>query len=189
MTGHRVVGIDPSLTCTGIAISDRTLGFRTVQSKPSGPDLNARAIRIAGLAHDIINATTLGGLPDLVVIESPSMGASRGTSAHAHDRSGLWWQVVIVAMGNDMQIPVLEIPPACRAKYATGKGNSAKGAVIDAVARRYPQVETGGNDNLADALILAAIGRRMIGHPIEDSLPAANLAALQTLRLPEGFAA
>ena len=73
MTGHRVVGIDPSLTCTGIAISDRTLGFRTVQSKPSGPDLNARAIRIAGLAHDIINATTLGGLPDLVVIESPSI--------------------------------------------------------------------------------------------------------------------
>jgi hypothetical protein len=81
MTGHRVVGIDPSLTCTGIAISDRTLGFRTVQSKPSGPDLNARAIRIAGAGprhhqcHDARRST------DLVVIESPSMGASRGTSA------------------------------------------------------------------------------------------------------------
>jgi len=179
-----VVGIDPSLTCTGVVRieGDLDISLSTLVSHPTGHTLTDRHRRIAELFERI--AEQLTDRATLVVIEAPSMARASGAT---HERSGLWW--LLIDHFIDSGVPIVEVPPACRAKYATGKGNAIKGAVIDAVARRYPHVETRGNDNLADALILAAIGRRMIGHPIEDSLPAANLAALQTLRLPEGFAA
>ena len=80
-------------------------------------------------------------------------------------------------------VPVLPVPPSCRAKYATGKGNAGKDEVLLAVARRYPHAPVGGNDE-ADALVLAAMGARLLGEPVEDSLPKAHLDALAKLALP-----
>lgn len=183
----RVIGLDLSLTCTGLVIADgKRVGVRLIRSKPLGTALIDRKRRLQGIADGIWQSWER--VPDLVVVEAPIMAAaSRSSSGSAHDRSGLWWRIVDTLIAGC--IPVLEVPPACRAKYATGKGNASKGAVIDAVARRYPDVPTGGDDNLADALILAAIGRRLLADPLEDSLPAANLAALIKIRLPEGVTA
>lgn len=50
--------------------------------------------------------------------------------------------------------------------------------VMAAAIKRYPQFDI-ANDNEADAVILAAFLARALGRPIEESLPQANLAALE----------
>jgi hypothetical protein len=68
-------------------------------------------------------------------------------------------------------------------KYATGKGMIAKDAVLAAVVRRYVGIDVTCNDE-ADALILAAMGARHLGQPIEDSLPLTHLAAMDNVHWP-----
>ena len=182
-------GLDLSLTSTGVAAIEAdaiTTGRIESQApvtprhprtgKPLPPTLRQRDQRLWDLAKAIIAATT-GHLPDLVVIEQPAFSRNIGSS---HDRSGLWWLVVRTLHG--IGIPVAEITPTQRAKYATGNGGAGKDAVLLAVARRYPQVEISGNDE-ADALVLAAMGARWLGSPIDD-LPKTHLAAFDSVVWP-----
>jgi hypothetical protein len=53
------------------------------------------------------------------------------------------------------------------------------------VVRRYQQVDITGND-IADALVLAAMGARQLGTPIETSLPAVHLTAMTKISWPKG---
>jgi crossover junction endodeoxyribonuclease RuvC len=171
----RVIGLDLSLTGTGVASS---LGHvDTITSKAqAAATLAARRARLRQLASEIVSRCK--SPLDLVVIEAPAFSRTTG---HMHDRSGLWWLVVDALHGNDF--PVVEVTATQRAKYATGKGNAAKDAVLAAVVRRYPDVEV-SNNNEADALVLAAMGTRALGHPIETSLPVVNLAAMDAVRWP-----
>jgi len=73
-------------------------------------------------------------------------------------------------------------PPKVRAIYATGKALD-KDQVLAAVVRRYPNVPI-GNNNEADALILAAMGARKLGHPYEPSLPQTHLRAMDGAEWP-----
>ncbi len=68
--------------------------------------------------------------------------------------------------------------------YATGKGVGGKAAVIDAVARRWPQYETRGDNNMCDAIVLAAMGADWAGQPMA-AMPAANRKALDKVVWPE----
>lgn len=176
----RVVGVDPSLTATGLAaVGGGSLLIKTFPSKGKADDnLFARYKRIAELRDNICKAV-FEVEPDLVVIEQPAFSKIQG---HAHDRSGLWWLVVHTLL---QTFPLMEVTPNNRAKYATGKGTASKDTVLLAVARRYPNVEV-TNNNEADALILAMMGLRLLGEPYEDSLPQSNLDSLKTSVLPGG---
>ncbi|GMA22268.1 hypothetical protein GCM10025864_44320 [Luteimicrobium album] len=55
--------------------------------------------------------------------------------------------------------------------------------MLAAVIRRHPTVDITGNDE-ADALILAAMGARHLGHPIDD-VPATHLAAMNGGQWPD----
>ena len=178
-----VTGVDTSLTSTGVV----TLGsgdpvLHRVRSAGKADDtLAMRRARLDKVAGQVVGAV-LQDPPDLVVIEAPAFSSKGG---HAHDRSGLWWLVVFALTGRG--VPVAEVTPTMRAKYATGAGagpRASKDAVLTAVVRRYSSVMVSGNDQ-ADALILAAMGRRLLGCPIETSLPQDHLDAMRTLRLPE----
>ncbi|MBN8883469.1 MAG: crossover junction endodeoxyribonuclease RuvC [Salana multivorans] len=174
----RIVGIDPSLTSTGVAVIDRTTGIQLhrVQSKGrKTATLPERDHRLADLANRIYTHVTGA---DLVVIESPAYSNSLGSM---HDRSGLWW--LLVRHLHADHVPVLEVPPTVRAKYATGRGNAGKDEVLAAVIRRYPHTNVTGND-VADALTLAAIGARLTGWPLEPTLPQTSLTALTKLHHP-----
>jgi crossover junction endodeoxyribonuclease RuvC len=175
-----VVGLDPSLTSTGMAVvSEGNLATRALSSKGKAADsLYTRHERLADLAGRI-GVEVWDFAPQLVVIEAPAFSRLNG---HQHDRSGLWW-LVVHRLRQD-GVPVLEVPPNVRAKYATGKGNAGKDEVVIAVTRRYPGIEFKTNDE-ADALVLACIGARLLGHPVEDSLPASHLESLRSLSLPE----
>ncbi|TMR91279.1 hypothetical protein [Nonomuraea basaltis] len=116
---------------------------------------------------------------DLIVIEGPSY---RSNDPSAFDRAGLWWD--LYHHFTVMNLPVAVVPPTVRAKYATGKGGAGKGAVIDAVARRFPDFETGGDDNVCDAIVLMALGRDQLGHPIV-RMPESHRAALGSVAWPD----
>ncbi len=150
----RIVGIDASLTATGIAVID-TSGLEdpiytmTVSSKPGGSDLRQRMFRLDRIAETINNH--IEGA-DLAAIEAPSYGSRNG---QAWERAGLWWHVVRRAWG--MDVPVVEIPPKSLKKFATGKGNADKALVAAAMTRLWPDAAP-DNDNEFDALTLATIG-------------------------------
>lgn len=165
----KVVGLDLSLTSTGLAlIVDGTAQVVRHTTVTAGDTVARRHGRLAAIA-DMARQWATGS--DLVVLEGPSYGSTTG---HQHDRAGLWWLVVHRLLA--AELPLAVVPPTARARYATGKGNASKDAVLVAVVRRYPQVDVTGNDE-ADALVLAAMGARRLGHPV-DVVPKACLAAM-----------
>lgn len=178
----RIVGLDLSLTSTGVATIDEGADVRVdrIATKPTGDNLWHRAHRLHRIFERIVNEVHSYDGRQLVVVEGPSYGQAR--QGGQHDRAGLWWLVVneLVVM---CEIPVAEVPPALVKRYATGRGNAGKDEVLAAVIRRYPSVEVTGNDQ-ADALVLAAMAADHYGAPIA-TVPAANRAALDKVAWPE----
>lgn len=176
-----VAGIDPSLTSSGVVVIQRDgiIIPHRVQSKGSKDatwyDRGKRIRELAGRITDPIPGDSL------VVIESPSYAS---VSTSGHDRSGLWWEIFrqLDILGCD----ILPVTPAQRMTYAVGKGGGRgtdKDNILAATIRRYPNIDITGND-IADAVILAAIGARLAGSPLEQTLPATHLKALAKLALP-----
>jgi Holliday junction resolvasome RuvABC endonuclease subunit len=180
----RVLGIDPSLTATGIACSD---GWTKTIGEPGKKIMTYlerydRARRVLSGVLEIVRGNSrLYSRPvtHLIVIEGPSY---RSGDPSAFDRAGLWWH--LFHQLTVMNLPIAVAAPTVRAKYATGKGTAGKGAVIDAVARRFPDFETNGDDNVCDAIVLMAIGRDKLGHPIV-SMPQAHRAVLDSVAWPD----
>lgn len=163
-----VVGVDSSLTGTGRAVVDdgKPLGVNVLRSTGKRADtVPQRQQRIRDLADRVTgwgrtqlvaDWPAVGVVrPDLVVIEGPSH-ASRGGSPW--DRAGLWWAILVRWQG----VPVAVVPPSCRAKWATGKGNADKAAVAAVAARLCPDVDLPSSD-AADALVLALMGAHALG--------------------------
>jgi len=177
---RRVVGIDLSLASTGLA--DNQGRTERVRTKPGGKELTRirRIVRASMIFADLPNWAPYGGpgATDLAVVEGPAF--SRGAMGGQHLRAGLHWLLLDALDGN--LVPVLIVPPNVRTMYATGKGNSSKDEVLACVIKRYPAWEVTGND-IADAVVLAAIGARLLGDPVEESLPQANLRAMTKVAL------
>lgn len=153
---HRVVGIDPSLAGTGVASVDPSrvdvdTFATTPTTQPTFIDRDQRLQRIADMVARYVGHTT-----DLVVIEGPALAKA---SPHTWDRAGLWWR--IVHRLHVARVPVAVCPPTVRAKWATGKGNAGKSAVVAAIARMWPSVPL-ANDNVADALALATMAAQRL---------------------------
>lgn len=181
-----VVGLDLSLTSTGVCVIENgivTELFHIPTAGKKGDTLIQRYARLDAIALQI--SDSIGDNDDLVVIEGPSYG-SRGGSAH--DRAGLWWMVVgeCLAMG----VPVAVCSPQGRAKYGVGKA-SAKEIVYEHSVARYqsilphvvPDLSNGGGDEI-DALLLADMGSRYLGHPLPVSPPDRALEALGGVSWP-----
>jgi crossover junction endodeoxyribonuclease RuvC len=176
-----VVGIDPSLTGTGLASSNgwcEVIGYKKARSKDPGITQLPHGERLAAMRALVEQVSAAIGTPSLAVMELPAPSRSGGG---AHERGWFWWQIYNHLTANE--IPVGLLTPNARALYATGKGTAAKGAVIDAVTRRFPAWATEGNDNAADAVALMAAGRDWLGHPLTD-LPKTHRAALDKATWP-----
>jgi len=168
----RIAGLDISLTSTGVAT---TTGTTTIASKGRRADsLTDRHHRFQRIARDVFDAL---GTPDLVVIEAPSYGSVGGST---WDRGGLWWLLVDGLI--DRELPIALVPPTCRAKYATGKGNAGKAAVMRAAQQTYGAITR--DDNQADALILRAMGHDWAGQPLAQ-VPDLNRTALLSCQWPD----
>jgi crossover junction endodeoxyribonuclease RuvC len=188
MTPLRVVGLDLSLTGTGVARvtrgqhhqsdDDLDIQLRLLGSVTAGKDVARRSARLRTLAHNI--CTHCAGA-NLVAVEEPAYSKTMG---QMHDRSGLWWLVVARLTANG--IPVAEVPSTVLKMYALGKGGGAdtgKDAVLATVVRRYPAADVTSN-NTADALVIAAMAARHSGCPIEAELPQTHLRAMDKVSWP-----
>lgn len=175
-----VIGLDLSLTSTGIArhIPGRGIFVERVRSK-GAKDASwlDRRKRLREITRQILMSVNMHAL---VMLEAPSY-ASIGSGTH--DRSGLWWMVFDEL--HHQQCTIVPIAPTQRMKYATGVGGgpkASKDAVLAAAVRRYSDIDITGND-VADAVILMSMGLRLLGHPIEESLPQTHIAAMAKVSL------
>jgi Holliday junction resolvasome RuvABC endonuclease subunit len=185
MTAHRVTGLDLSLTSTGIAhFYGKTLDLETIKSSGKrDATWGQRGFRLQIMAHEIIESVDMYG-PDLVVIETPSYGSNM---AGKHDVSGLWWMVTAPLL---LDYRCAFVAPLARAKYGTGNGRSPKDVVEAFVHQTYTEliIREGGrfkNDDECDATLLAAMGMRWLGTPVEPhDLYETNLQAMEKVAWP-----
>lgn len=166
-----VIGLDLSLTCTGIAHADQT---SVVLTAAKGPE---RLDHICNAVMDCVAASD----PAFVVVEGYSF-SSRNSHAHALGELGGVVRYALWKAG----VPYAEVPPTCRAKFATGKGNAGKAEVVSAVSARTGLVWSGkGAEDRCDAWVLQEMGLAHLGRARHD-WPAANLSALSNVIWPPG---
>lgn len=171
---NRIMGLDVSLTATGVALAEgSTTGAEVFTICPKTKGVH----RMIEVRERILDAH-LNCRPDLVVIEAPSLGASK--SSHAKEMGGIWW-FVRVSLYEFCDTPVVEVPPSTLKKYATGKGNANKERVLVEAVKRLGY--DGSDHNESDALWLAEIGLHLTGGAYTP-MPAANVAALDVLEVP-----
>lgn len=195
-----VLGLDLSLTSTGIAIIDsrkpeeRILfreGSKPLPRVPTpGRAAGARKIdrglvpvwersrRISELADRILLDVVHVPL-NLAVVEAPSFGSHH--SGAAHERSGLFW--TIVGSLRSVDVPVAEVPPSSRALYATGDGGADKASVVDVTVERYGLGTR--DDNIVDAFVLAAMGCHAYLQPLDKTIPERQANALRSVLWPD----
>lgn len=155
------IGIDPSLTAGGLAFptGECLLFGHDGVTKMSWVDQDATILHLVGSYRTVIQ--NYGPLPDLAVIEWVDMSSSYGGSA---ERVVLVWELTRMLRG--LGITVVTAASSIGKMYATGKGAGPKGAVIEAVTRQWPQFQTRGNDNKADAAAFCALGMEILGRPL-----------------------
>jgi crossover junction endodeoxyribonuclease RuvC len=159
----RVVALDPSLTCTGVAES-RAPTEPGVLTPPNG--LTGMG-RLHWIQKQVMQLATGA---DLVVIE----GYSHASRHFAHQLGELGGVIRLTLWC--MRVPYVDVPPAGRMKIATGKGQAKKEAVLAEAIRRLGY--TGSNDNEADAMWLLQLALHHYGLPGAVALPAAHLEPL-----------
>ena len=174
----RVVGLDLSLTATGVA---------KWSSLIPGPELcTIRGDKLAGLPRLQAIRSELTRLvrgADLVVVEGLQPAGATKAGAYANERAGLYW--LVLDRLDQLGIPVAAVPSALLKMYALGVGGgkkATKAAVVGAVVRRYDA--SPGDDNQADACVLAAMGLHHLGYP-PAPVPQTHERALAKVAWPE----
>ncbi len=178
----RVVGLDLSLTSTGVAFGVARAEALRYKGRGHG--------RLAWLRAEIRQRTNGA---DLVVVEGAAFAS--GAQAGHHELAGLWWMVT-----HDLWrrgIPYAIVPPHSRTIYAMGRANPAqehprekrakiaKGMVRDAVRRVYGlECEGAGRYDESDAAVLAAMGLDWLGWAAA-GVPDTHRRALDGVAWPE----
>jgi Holliday junction resolvasome RuvABC endonuclease subunit len=160
----RVLGLDLSLTATGYAVDEETVGV--LRSKARGPR------RLAEIRNFILE---LASDSEIVVLE----GYSYASQNQAHQVGELGG---VIRLGlYSTHVPYAEVAPAAVKKFATGKGNADKDRVLAAAIRRF--AFEGDDNNAADAWILRAMG--LVHYDaVPISLPAGALDAMAKVQWP-----
>lgn len=169
MNGPLVVGIDPSLTATGVAHWSGELATYTPRKGLTG------VTRIRDIRAQLYTCTQSA---DLVVIEGPAY--SRQLGAGHHEAAGLWW--ALVDLVHTRGIPHAVVPPTTLKRYATGKGNATKPDMRVAWLQRTG--EDVRDDNRVDAAFLRSMGLDHLGRA-EFGVPKAWRTALDKVDWPE----
>lgn len=198
-----ILGIDPSLTSTGVAIlrDGRPILLRSIGTGPDIKDWDHRVRRITRQTWNIVRLieTTLtervgpGTLPDLAMIEAP---LTFDTGGDAYDRYALF--VELMRQLQHWKTPAVVVNNLTRCKWATGKGGKSskeitreqhKREVMLAVRETWaPWAAHITNDDIGDALTLAEAGARYLGEPLHFPPARRHLQALQnSITWPKGI--
>lgn len=164
MSALNFLGLDLSLTSTGYSCGERN-GVIAVSEK--GPE---RLVLIRNKVNELVKELNIS----IVLIEGYSF-SSRNSHAHAIGELGGVVRVMLYENG----IPFIDIPPTCRAKFATGKGNAGKSEVISSVSAKTGIIFLNpGSDDRCDAWVLEEMGLAKAGAS-RFSWPKNHLEALE----------
>jgi len=150
--GVVIMGIDPSLTATGLALLKGS-DLVTITASPPMPTKTCPRGDFCRLAwfKERIGAVLRTGNPLVVAIEGYAYGAK--SQAHSLGELG---GVIRVLLFESVIPNAVVVPPNVLKKFATGTGNADKGAVSKGLFKRWGvDVE---NNNEADASGLALLG-------------------------------
>ena len=173
-----VVGLDPSLRATGLALPDGELLTITTPACKKGCPLDERIERMRHIVGRVGVRVKIGCL---VVIEGPAFGMNNKAT---HELAGLWWALVVRLAEQGNRIAVLS--PGQLKKFATGNGNATKADMRMALYQRAGLDVS--DDNQVDAFWLREAGRQQLGHPDALTLPAVQRDVLSKVTWPEGVA-
>jgi hypothetical protein len=176
-SGPRVIGLDLSLTGTGIAGDGwadtlspppRRAAHRDKKDKVRDQQLRTayNHERIAWIRGALVDRYLHG--VQLVVMEGLAF------DAHDTDRqnAGLSWMVRHLLWGKG--IPYALVPPATLKQFVTGTGAAGKDLMRELVADWFPWFA--GDDNAADATGLMAMGHAHMGAPFSPVLDLQRVA-------------
>jgi Holliday junction resolvasome RuvABC endonuclease subunit len=170
----RIVGLDLSLTATGIAVLQAGIDTEittlcTVKSQGvpvknypgvtayHAEDLLNKNERINLISDAVLRIVVDAEPANLVVLEGRSF-ASQGQAVW--DIAWLWGFIAHQLIQHE--VPVAIVAPGTLKHWAAGKGTASKVDVAAALTRLWPDV-TPGNDNEFDALGLATMGAQQLG--------------------------
>lgn len=164
----RVVGLDLSLTSTGLSDGQ---SCHAVQTTPAEP-VERRLIRIGDAVTAFIErpsqVTDRFGFDrpaDLVVIE----GSAFSRKGPGHEELAAL-RLMVRAWCFQHQYPFAVIPPSTLKLYTTGMGNATKAEMEQTLHSRHGLdlshfTLKAGRADMVDAYALAAMGADFIGHP------------------------
>lgn len=152
MSAPNVVGLDLSITATGIATAE---GCVTAGGDSKKGDFRLRIIR--GGVMEMCGFVEEPECPraELVVVEDlPTHAHGAGTTGMVH---GVVRHLLLTE-----GVPYVLVPPATLKKYATGRENASKAEMAVALFKRFG-LEL-ADDNQVDAFWLRAAGLDALGH-------------------------
>lgn len=145
----KLMGLDLSLTSTGVSVNGETF---SIKPKTRGIE------RLVEISDRLINLAE-SAQPIAVIIEGYSFG-SKFSRAHSLGELG---GVVKVAL-HKSGFSIVEVPPKCRAKFATGNGNANKDQVMAALKEKFPmRFYAGYGDDECDAWVLEQMAYAKLG--------------------------
>lgn len=165
----KTTALDLSLTSTGWADPQ---GYG-MWKPPAGADRGVE--RLVWIRDQVVR---LAASASLVVLEGYSY-ASRGRASISLGELGGVVRLALFEAG----VPVVVIPPSSRAKYATGRGNAGKDAVLAEAIRRLGYA--GHSCDEADALWLLAMAADRYDLPGKVMVPKTHRAALSGVTWPD----
>lgn len=173
----RVLGIDTSLTGTGLALIDVTTApagavpegvptawemdtVRVAAPKPSADKSKRAMARRVKVLMDQVEDCFREDRPDHVGMEGLAYTAG---NASAWVLAWVWGEAI--ALCEKYDVPLTIVAPTARAKFATGKGTASKDQVLAAAIKLFPEADISDN-NEGDAAIVGAVVCQQIGLPI-----------------------
>lgn len=157
-----VVGIDPSVRSTGVAVlrvqQDQPIlieSFNIVTLKEDGQQFLATARRIDFIVKRIKSLSRKLERESIVYycIESPSFGSRAGRIA---DLGGLFYALLVSMIGYEGRL--FTISPSIVKKVTTGNGNASKELMIEAINRKFDLNFVKKDSDQADAVAIAYTG-------------------------------
>lgn len=157
----RILALDPA-TRTGFCYqgeSDRISGTWDLSTRRD----ESTGMKLLRLESKLVEFAKLG--VDLIVFEAARHAMPRMQGALVHQAK---LQAIIERFAERRQINARGYSPSEIKAYATGKGNSGKDAVIEAVRKRFDYA--GDDNNEADAIALLELARSTYDVP-ESEIP------------------
>jgi len=162
----KILGLDLSLTSTGYCHNGEA---SYISVNVSGAE------RLRGISSEIGNIVVSNQI-QAVAIEGYAF-AARHSQAHSIGELGGVVRVALLSM----DIPYVIVPPTCRAKFATGKGNAGKSEVVSSISAITGIVWKGGHaDDMCDAWILEEMVMTKLGYP-KYKWPEISFSALEKI--------